>query len=79
MKISENINYLFAAIGTQLYNNVGKFAERFRFEAFQNSAGARIETERPTFPIESWPNISTSLSKNCVQRQSSFLAQWIRK
>ena len=49
----------------------------------QNTAGARIEAERPTATLngilESWPKIHFFLSKNSVQRRSSFLAQWVRE
>ena len=38
----------FAVIGSLLLNNMHNFVERFRCEAFQNTAGARIEAEHPT-------------------------------
>ena len=39
----------FAAIGPpMLLNNVENFAEGFSCEAFQNTAAAKIEAERPT-------------------------------
>ena len=74
------VNYWFVAA-----RNVKNFAEGFRCEAFQNTAGASIETERPTtiqsfWWMGSW-NVcrrSTSLLKICVQLRSSFLIQWIR-
>ena len=46
------INYEFVAvrrIGTLLLNNVENSAEGFRCGAFQNTAGARIEADRPTY------------------------------
>ena len=36
------------SIGPLLLNNVKNFADGLRCEAFHNTAGARIETERPT-------------------------------
>ena len=70
------INYL-------LLNNVENFSEGFRCEAFQNTTGARIEAERPTATQNFWwmgtwkvGRRCTSISKNCVQQRSSFLAQW---
>ena len=62
-----------------LLDNVENFAEEFRCEAFQNTPGARIKAERPTAMQNFWlmgfwkvDRRSTSLSKNCVQRRSSF-------
>ena len=77
------INYrfdAFAAIRPLLLNNVEKFAEGFGCEAFQNTAGARIEAERPNAAQNFWWMgswkvgwRSNSLLKNCVQRRSSIL------
>ena len=65
-------------MGLLLLNNVENFAEGFRCEAFQDT---RIEAERPTASQNFWwmgswkaGRRSTFLSKNCVQRRSSFLA-----
>ena len=44
----------FATIGPLLVNNVENFAEGFRCEDFQNTAGARIEVERPTATQNFW-------------------------
>ena len=62
-----------------LLNIVKNFAKGFRGEAFQNTAGARTEAERPTAMHNFWLMASwkvgrrfTALSKICVKRQSSF-------
>ena len=84
------INYRFVAVRSNwagpLLNNVGNFSKGFRCEAFQNTAGAIIEAEWPTTTQNFWwmgswkvGRRSPFLLKNCVQRRSSFLAQWVRK
>ena len=41
------IIYRFVTVGLLLLNNVENFAEEFRCEAIQNTAGARIEADLP--------------------------------
>ena len=43
-----------AAIGPLLLNNAENVAEGFRYEAFQNTAGARNEAEQPTVTQNFW-------------------------
>lgn len=44
----------FAAIGLRFPNNKKHFSEEFKFEAFQNTFGARNKDERPTAMQNFW-------------------------
>ena len=44
----------FVAIGPLVLHNVEDFVDGFSYEAFQNTAGAIIEAERPTAMQTFW-------------------------
>ena len=68
---------LFTAIGPLLLNNVKNFAEGFRCDAFQNTAGVRIEAERLSatqnfWLLESWQKIHYFIEKLCSATKLIF-------